>query len=183
LTFEEYLARFRLLRHALEKDERALLMISGAPYRDFERLFSSSRDPALARMVLTEPKLRERIEKRRRLCERYAARLARGVEKIGVEELREYARLHYLYGLTHEMIAEQSFFSVRTVYRHGKKAKEAMEKALLEVSPKIRRIPSGRFGVKGPLRMKDYRVDRVSHSVATLNARKNSAPYRPLLCY
>lgn len=183
MNLEEYLARFRLLQHAAEKDERNLEMFSQEGYRSFVHRFSASSDPVLSRMVLTEEVLQRRLKKRQRLCERYAARIARAVEKIPVEELREYARLHFLYGLTHETIAEQSFYSVRTVYRHGKKAREEMRKALLAAMPKRKKIPPARFRVKGILRIKNYEIDRVSHSVATLTARKKSAPYRPLLCY
>jgi hypothetical protein len=180
MTFEEYLVRFRLLQHALEKDERTLGLMQKDSYRQFYSRFADSGEESLERLVVSEKALRERIARRERLCQRYALRLARAIDRIGVPELKEYAAFHYLYGLTHEEIAESSFYSVRTVYRHGKKAKKAMEAAMHEVGPKIGRIPSNRFRPAGRLRRKNYAVDRVSRSIATLTARQKSHPYRPV---
>ncbi len=180
MTFDEYLARFRLLQHALEKDERTLQLMQTEPCRRFTQWFGETETMPLRGLLLSEAVLRERILRRKRLCERYAARLARAIDTISVPELKEYATFHYLYGLTHEEIAESSFYSVRTVYRHGKKAKRAMEEALCRVGPKRKRILSCRFRVKGDLPRKNYGIDRISRSVATLTARRKSMPYRPV---
>ncbi len=180
MTFEEYLVRFRLLQHALEKDGRTLALMQKNTYRQFYSRFADSGEESLSRLVISEGELRERMERRERLCRRYALRLARAIDRIRVPEWKEYATFHYLYGLTHEEIAESSFYSVRTVYRHGKKAKKAMEEAMREVGPKIRRIPPNRFRAGARLRRKSYEADRVSRSIATLTARQKSRPYRPV---
>jgi len=177
LTFEEYLTRYRLLQHSVEKDQRSVGLLQGEAYRSFCHHFEHTKDPYLSVSILTKRNLEERVRRRRRLCERYAARIARAAERIADPELREYARFRYLYGLTHEQIADCSFYSVRTVYRHAGKAREAMKKSLLEISPKWKRIPPARFSVCGTLRQKDYRITSVCRSVATLTARRNKAGF------
>ena len=180
MTFDEYLNRYRLLQHALERDERSLALMQKAPCRQFLHQLEGTSNATLQGVILTREVLQNRIFRRKRICQRYALRLARAIGEISVPELREYATFHYLYGLTHEEIAESSFYSVRTVYRHGKKAKKALEEALLRVGPKRKEIPSSRFHVKGRLPRKNYGVDRISRSIATLTARRNSLPYRPV---
>ncbi len=176
VTFEAYLGRFRLLQYALEKDERSLKWIRGDSYRAFLRRFGRSQDAVLSSVVITEETLVRRIQKRQRLCERYASRLVRAIARIPAPELREYALLHYLYGLTHEDIADQSFFSVRTVYRHGNKAKTALKEALLKVGPRCRPISPGKFYVKGILPRRVYDLDPVSRSVAEVAVRRWGNP-------
>ena len=119
LTFDEYLNRYRLLQHALEKDERSFALMQKAPCQRFFHEVEGTSHAALLGVSFTEEALRKRILRRKRICQRYALRLARAIEKISVPELKEYATFHYLYGLTHEEIAESSFYCVRTVYRHG----------------------------------------------------------------
>lgn len=149
MKFEEYMERFRLLRLAVEQDERLLLLIGKREYQSFEASFRDATDPVLKSLVLTEESLRDRLRLRKRLCERYAARIAAAVMEIDSLPLREYATYRYLYGLTQEGIADQSYFSVRTVYRHAKKAKEALKKALLRQQPKAARGERGIFRLTG----------------------------------
>jgi hypothetical protein len=175
--------RFRLLQHAADREEKVLQLLSGETYQGFLRRFGNTRDPHLAGMVHSYEESKKRQARLKRLSERYAARLARAIDRIPQMDLREYARLHYLYGLTHEEISEQSFFSVRTVYRHGQKAKKELQKALLAVSPRHKRIAPAQFRITGTLKKKDYRIDRISRSVATLTARKKSLPFRTVYCY
>ncbi len=175
--------RFRLLQHAADREEKVLQLLSGETYQGFLRRFGQTQDPHLAGMVHTHEESKKRQARLKRLSERYAARIARAIDRIPHLELREYARLHYLYGLTHEEISEQSFFSVRTVYRHGQKAKKELKQALLSVSPRHKRIPPAKFRVQGALKKRDYRIDRISRSVATLTARKKSLPFRPIYFY
>ncbi len=181
MTFDEYLGRFRLLQHALERDERSIGLMESAAYASFSMRFGNAKDPRLRGYAREAERIKERLARRRRLCERYAARLALAVSKIPSGELQEYARYHYLYGLTHEEFSEVSFYSVRTVYRIARKAKAAMTEKLLEVSPKICRIKPAKFRIKGSLRQKSYHLGKEARSVATLTARRKSEPYRTLL--
>lgn len=183
MTQEAYLTRFRLLQHAIEKDERSLKMIQSPQYQKFLHHFSSSPIPVLQSQMLGKESLETRLSRRRRLCERYAARIARAVEKIESRELKEYARYHYLYGLTNEQISEISLFSVRTVYRHAKLARKALFDALLSVSPRPVRCKKGRFAVRGRLPRRTFSPDALSRSLASLTARRNSAPYRPRILW
>lgn len=183
MTFDEYMARFRLLQHGAEQDERTLKLLQGKAYRAFAGRFEKTEDPVLSALLLTEKRIRERHEKRQRLCERYARRIATAVSRIESPALREYALYRYLYGLTHEEIAEQSFFCVRTVYRHGKQAKKELEKALLDLQPRPRRWGHGTYHVKGGLPRRNRKVDQVTKSVAFSTARRRSLPYRPLPLY
>lgn len=175
MTLEEYVARFRLLQLSAEKDERSLKLMSSGAYQAFLHRFGRAQDPILSSVIISESALRKNYEKKQRLCERYAHRLTCAISLIPSGELKEYALNHFLYGLTHEEIAEQSFYSVRTVYRHGKKAKEALRRALLSVMPKIRRTEAKRFTVKGSLPRKTKKMDSATKSAvfsATLRRRE-----------
>lgn len=183
MTLEEYITRFRLLQHAAEKEERNLALLSSGAYSSFLNRFSGTTDPILESVVVTRERMQKSFEKKQRLCERYAVRLTRAISMIEIPYLREYALCHFLYGLTHEEIAEQSFFCVRTVYRHGKKAKKELEKALLSIQPKRIRTVGARFTVKGKLPRKEKTHDSISRSVAFSAARRYSEPYRPKVVF
>ncbi len=178
MTLDEYIARFRLLQHSAEKDERSLNLYSSGAYRSFLRRFEGAKDPLLSSVLISEKKLRQDFEKKQRLCERYAIRLTRAISLIESPQLREIALCRYLYGLTHEEIAEQSFFCVRTVYRHSKKAKEELRKAMLRVQPKRIRIQRARYRVREKLPRKEVSLDRISRSVASCTALHRNEDYR-----
>lgn len=178
MTLDEYIARFRLLQHSAEKDERSLALYSSGAYHAFLRRFEGAKDPLLSSVLISEQKLRQDFEKKQRLCERYAVRLTRAISQIESSQLREIALCRYLYGLTHEEIAEQSFFCVRTVYRYSKKAKEELRKAMLSVQPKQVRINDRRYHIKGRLPRKDVSIDKLSRSVASCTALHRSEDYR-----
>ena len=121
--------------------------------------------------MISEEKLQKSLAKKQRLCERYAARLARAAARIQVRELREYALYHFLYGLTHEEIAHQSFFCVRTVYRYAKRARRELESAMLDVKPRLVRTGSHRYRVPGGIPRKRVDLeDRITRSVASCTA-------------
>lgn len=183
MTFDEYMTRFRLLQHSVEQDERMLLLLQGKAYSYFAERFGNTKNPVLSPLVLTKDVVEARRRRRQRLCERYGERIARAVALIESPPLREYALYHYLYGLTHEEIAEQSFFCVRTVYRHGKEARKELEKALLSLMPKPCRTKGGRFQPSGKLPKKKTAGDRFARSAAFFTARRKSAPYRPVPVY
>jgi len=175
VNFEEYLTRFRLIQLAVEKDEKMLELYQGKAYGVFLRHFGSTHHPALSRHVLTPDALEQRLQRKKRLAERYAVRIARACDRIETLELREYAIYHFLYGMTHEDLAERSQFCVRTVYRQGKLAKKELEKALLSVMPKPKKIPPRRFLVQSPISLRKYAVDRIARSVAAASARRRAA--------
>ncbi|MBR5294971.1 MAG: hypothetical protein IKU24_00095 [Clostridia bacterium] len=178
MTLDEYIARYRLLQYSAEKDERCLALYSSGAYHSFLHRFENAKDPILSSVMISEQKLRRNYEKKQRLCERHAIRLTRAISLIENKELREYALCRFLYGLTHEEIAEQSFFCVRTVYRYGKKAKEELRKAMLRVQPKRIRIQGAYFRVKGTLPRREMNLDRLSRRVASCTALHRSEAYR-----
>lgn len=183
MNFDEYMARFRLLQHGVEQDEKMLMLLEGKAYQGFAARFGNTENPVLRSLVLTKERVEARRRKRQRLCERYGERIARAASLIESSPLREYALYYYLYGLTHEEIAEQSFFCVRTVYRHGKEARRALEKALLSLMPKARRTKGGKYRIAGSLPRKKKGVDRLTQSIAFSTARRKSLPYRPVPSY
>ncbi len=183
MTFDEYMTRFRLLQRSVEQDEKLLHLLRGKAYQSFAARFGKTENPVLRSLVLTDQKVEARRKKRQRLCERYGIRIARAISLMESPALQEYALYHYLYGLTHEEIAEQSFFCVRTVYRHGKKARKELEKKLLSVMPRAKRQGQGKFSVKGRLPKRKKGTDKVTRSVAFSTARHNSMPYRPVPVY
>ena len=151
MTPEAYLMRFYQLCRAVEKDESSIKLLSSAPYQTFLSHFRESRDPVLSAAVRSRASIASSCARKRRLCEKYAARIARAIADIPSPEAREYALCHYLYGMTHEAIAEHSFFSVRTVYRHARRAKKELNRALLAHHPRLRRTAPARFRVTGAL--------------------------------
>lgn len=177
------MTRFRLLQHSVEQDERMLVLLRGKTYQSFAKRFGNTENSVLRSLLLTEERVEARRRKRQRLCERYGERIARAVAMIESSPLREYALYHYLYGLTHEEIAEQSFFCVRTVYRHGKEARKALERALISLMPKAKRVERAKYKWKGNLPRKTKAADKISQSVAFSTARRKSLPYRPVPMY
>ena len=98
MTLDQYLTRYRLLQRTLEQDERMAELIDQSAYAAFLRRFAKSNSPALAPYLLTRELMAERIEKRGRLCVRYAERLALLNEKakpFGVQVAHENV-VHYV---------------------------------------------------------------------------------------
>lgn len=180
MTLEEYVGRFRLLQHSAEKAQRRLELYSSGAYQSFLRRFEGSCHPALSSVLLTTESLRKDLEKKQRLCERYAIRLTRAISLMEAGELKDYALQHYLYGLTHEQIAEQSFFCVRTVYRYARAARRALTRAMLQVKPKSVRTAPCRYRVKGKLSRKRTDLDRISRAVASCTALRHRDSYNRL---
>jgi len=170
MTLEEYIGRFRLLQHSAEKAQRRLELFSSGAYQGFLRRFEGCSHPELSSVLFTTESLRADLAKKQRLCERYALRLTRAIALMEPGELRDYALYHYLYGLTHEQIAEQSFFCVRTVYRYARHARLALIKTLRQVGPKPIRTPPRRYRIKGRLPRKNTDLDRISRAVASATA-------------
>ena len=178
MTLDEYVDRFRLLQHSAEKDERSLKLMSSGAYRAFLHRFENVQDPIFSSVLISEKALRKSLEKKQRLCERYALRLTRAISLLPPGELKEYALNHFLYGLTHEEIAEQSFYSVRTVYRYAKKAKEELRLAMLSIQPKLVRTEPGRYRVKGKLPRKEDKMDSQARLAAFAAALRRRPVFR-----
>ena len=176
MTFEEYLARFHLIQHAINKDEKMLELFSGPGFGSFLRRFAESQNPTLKKFLISPEALKKRIAKRKRLAEKYAIRLARACNLMENPELREYAVYHFLSGLTHEDLAERSHFCVRTVYRQGKKARKELEKCLLLVMPKRKRITGKKFTCSKAFSLRRYALDAMQRSIAAVSARRRGAP-------
>lgn len=152
MTFEDYITRFRLLRNALENDERLLELVSSEGYHAL--LGRVEEAPELEKIVLRRDVLEKRIAKRRALYEKYAVRIARAACMISSPPIREYAVCRYLYGFTHESIAEGSFYSVRTLYRHRSTAEKELFRALLSLQGKAKRegrLKGKRFRSASPI--------------------------------
>ena len=151
---------FHLLQAALERAEKDLEMGRSLSERGVLSRLGGGHDPFLSSALPSPERLEERVERCRRLCRRYAARIARAIAGIRDQYLKEYALYHYLYGLTHEEIAERSYFCVRTVYRHGRQAKKELERELLKLMPRVKKTDPARFTVKGtlPRKKKEYLI-------------------------
>ena len=180
MNLEEYVGRFRLLQHSAEKAQRRLELYSTGAYQGFLRRFEGCRHPELSSVLFTTESLKKDLEKKQRLCERYALRLTRAIYLMEPGELRDYALNHYLYGLTHEQIAEQSFFCVRTVYRYARKAREALTASMLKIKPKAIRTEPQRYRIKGRLRRRNTDLDRIARSVVTCTALRRRDSYNSL---
>lgn len=178
MTLDEYVTHFRLLQHSAEKDERSLNLLSSGAYKAFLHRFERAQDPVISSVLISEKDLRKRLDKKQRLCERYALRLTRAINLITPGELKEYALNHFLYGLTHEEIAEQSFYSVRTVYRYAKKAKEELRKAMLKVQPRLIRTEPRKYKVKGKIPRKEKKIDYQTRCVAFASTLKRRSFYK-----
>lgn len=175
MTLDEYVTRYRFFQLALEKDERALKLVTSERYRTLLSRFGESDDPALSRLFLTKTQLEGRIRHRRRLCEAYAKRLAGAIEQMDSPVLREFSTLHYLFGMTYETVAETTGFAVRTVYRHAKKAKEAFARALLQVMPSCKRTAPARFRADRVLLPRKNPIDKMTSALAQVAARRRYA--------
>lgn len=181
MTFDEYLSRYRLLEHAVERDEKNLKMLKNSAFYKFSERYGSSRDALLRSCAEEESVLEERIRRRKRLCERYAIRLSHGIAAMEPGERKEYARYHFLFGMSNEAFAEISHYSVRTVYRFSREAKKELLRCLLAQSPKPRRISHGRFRVtNGCLRTKKSLAIE-SRRLAALRSKQKGKPYRRLI--
>lgn len=178
MTLEEYVGRFRLLQHSAEKAQRRLELYSSGAYQGFLKRFGSCGRPELSSVLFSTERLKEDLAKKQRMCERYAIRLTRAISLMEAGELRDYALQHYLYGLTHEQIADQSFFCVRTVYRYARHARLALMEAMKQVAPKPIRTVSHRYRIKGKLPRKSLNLDRISRAVASVTAlrRRDGSP-------
>lgn len=165
MTFDEYYARYRLLRISLDKKDRMRSMLNRKDYRSFLDRFGGGVAPALNNLLITDKELEESIARRTKLAGRYAARLAKAAENIASPPLREYAVLRFVYGLTHEEIADLSFYSVRTVYRHSHQAKKALEAELRKIKPKAKKAKGKYRLTRGVLKKRNYKIDAVTASL------------------
>ena len=180
MTLEEYIGRFRLLQHSAEKAQRRLELYSTGAYQGFLRRFEGCQHPELSSVLFTTESLRRDYERKQRLCERYALRLTRAISMMEAGELRDYALYHYLYGLTHEQIAEQSFFCVRTIYRYARHARLALAKALLQVMPKALRTEPRKYRIRGRLKRRNTDLDRIARAVASATTLRHRDGYSSL---
>ncbi len=170
MTFEEYVGRFRLLQHSAEKAQRRLELFSSGAYQGFMKRFEGCGRPELSSVIFSTEQLERDLAKKQRMCERYAIRLTRAISLMEAGELRDYALQHYLYGLTHEQIADQSFFCVRTVYRYARHARLALMKAMKQVAPKPIRTAPCRYRIQGRMPRKSTNLDRIARAVASATA-------------
>ena len=177
------MVRFRSFRYAVETETKRLDLIQSPAYRSFLTCIGDVQNPVLRQCIADQKEIERSLKRKKRLYQRYALRLARAIAAISIPELRKYALYRYLYGLTQEEIADWSLWSVRTVYRYGKQAKKAIEEALLQVSPKCKRIPHAVFRVKGVLRKKDYSCHPSTASSARLSAQRGSKALLPKRIY
>ena len=158
MTLEEYLTRYRLLQRSLEEDERMLSLMNQTAYAAFLRRFGGADSAALSPFLVTRTSLEKRLERRGRLCLRYAERIALAASRIYSPVLRRHALNRYLFGMTFEDIARETGYSLRTVYRQDSRARLQMQAALRAVMPRPRRCPPGRFFCARRLPRRDYTV-------------------------
>ena len=167
MNLEAYITRFRLLQRAVEKDERMLSLMGRSEYTAFLRRFGGAESTVLSPHLLTREGVAARIRRRQRLCLRYAERITRAAERLPSPVLQQYALCRYLYGMTHEDIADESYFSVRTVYRQARMARKEMAAALLRVMPRPCRGDKGkRYHPAGRLPRRSYAVTKAEKGAA-----------------
>lgn len=166
MTLDQYVTRYRLLMRSIERDEKTLAMLERSACASFLRRFGDSQSAAMAPHLLTTQTIRERLKRRERLCLRYAERMARATALIHSPVIRQHAQYRYLFGMTQEDIARESYFALRTVYRHGAKAKDAMFRAMLAVEPRPARCAPGRFRADRPLPRRSYTVTGAERAAA-----------------
>ena len=142
MTFEEYTARYSSLKSLiLHYEEKRALRASDA-YRSFlQNVELSGAASEMPTGVFLPENLNERIARAWRLYRKYLVRLARACDMLRDPALRSFAVNRYLYGLTHEEIAQRGHYAIRTVYRQSREVKKQLRGFLLLMMPNARRTP------------------------------------------
>ncbi len=141
------MARFEALKRKITEIQREKCLRASPQFRLFIDQARQTRALAILpeSVVMPEKEWEIRIRRMQRLYCKYAARIAAACEKIDSGPIRQYAIQRYLYGCTHEEIADRSFYSLRTVYRQGARAKKELRARLLKEMPQVRRTKTHRY--------------------------------------
>ncbi len=145
MTVETYLYGFRMLARSIVNDSEISALYkekSGALIRrrlDGSNTLTPEEAVLVRRVLFNEEAFRQKLEKKKRLYDRYIVKLSRACEMIRDERYRDFIVLHYVYDIPAEDIAERKCYAQRSVYRIGKQARKKLSEVLLSLSPKPKR--------------------------------------------
>lgn len=144
-----YLKKYNSLRLSLRQEKKQIELLKKGDADPFlARLSEKEGFPDEAKTGIED--LEKRFLRHLSLHDRYAKRIAKGCLLIPDKELQRLALYRFLYGFTQEEVAEGLFYSVRTMYRHQKKAEAALTKGLLSLMPSPVRLRGKRFRALSP---------------------------------
>lgn len=169
MTFDEYIARYRMLLLSLENDERMNILLDDRNYISFMNKLNNAKSLSAEQksMIMPYQNIKCRIDKYERLIMRYALRLAKACSLIDYQPVREYAILRYIYGISNDKIADSSFYSLRSIYRHASRARKELSENLLKVMPRPLHLTDKKFRPSHKIRIRDYSIsDELARTLA-----------------
>lgn len=145
MTIEAYLYCFKTLTRSIISDQEMLDL-----YRRNKNAFLHTRlseknsftpeeNEHVLKMIFSEDTFRKKLNKKKRLYDRFTARIARCAFEIRDDRFRDYIILHYIYDIPAEDIAEKKNYAERSMYRLGKEARKRLASEILKTSPKPKR--------------------------------------------
>lgn len=146
MTFEEYVGRYSSLKGIILHFQEQKNLMESDPYLHFlNDVDAAGAADDLPNGVFLPSDMDRRLHRAWRLYRKYLIRLARACDLVRGLSVRDLAIKHYLYGLTHEEIAERGHYGVRTVYRQSREARRQIREYLLLMMPCVKRIPPQKF--------------------------------------
>jgi len=145
MRIEAYLYAFRMLVRSITADQEMLDLYrrnkTGFLHTRFKgkNSFTAEENEVVLRILFNEVTFHKKLEKKKRLYDRFVVKLSRCIAEIRDDRYREFLILHYLYDVPAEVIADKKNYAERSVYRLGKEARKRLEKEILAVSPKPKR--------------------------------------------
>ena len=142
MNIQEYLSYYADLQDSIKKDEALLSLLKSKGYRSLiSRLigkdsFSSKERQIICQNVFDEERLKKCIKRKTALYEKATYKITTAASGFKNKALRDYVINRYVYGFTHEEVAEMCYYSERQLYRLAKSAKAELYKALLLLMPK-----------------------------------------------
>lgn len=145
MTIEAYLYCFKTLTRSIISDQEMLDL-----YRRNKNAFLHTRlseknsftpeeNEHVLRMIFSEDSFKSKLNKKKRLYDRFAAKIARCAYEIRDDRFKDYIILHYIYDIPAEDIAEKKHYAERSIYRLGKEARKRLETQIKRLAPKPQR--------------------------------------------
>ncbi len=145
MTIEAYLYCFKTLTRSIISDQEMLDL-----YRRNKNAFLHTRlseknsftpeeNEHVLRMIFSEDSFKSKLNKKKRLYDRFAAKIARCAFEIRDDRYRDFIILHYIYDVPAEDIAEKKHYAERSIYRLGKEARKRLEAEIKRLAPKAKR--------------------------------------------
>ena len=155
MNVKEYIGRYEALEQSIKRDERLLAMLENSCGGTLLDRLNGTREGlspegirTVSRLVYGTDRLRSRLNRKIRLYEKYTVKLTLAAEKIKKKALRDYVVNHYLYGFTHEEVAEMNHYCERQIYRQAQEARRELTKALISLNPRTHRLKGRRNHIK-----------------------------------